>query len=391
MNYFETKDTNSCCSCGACSLACPQQCITLVPDKCGVKYPQINESKCIKCKKCERVCPIINAENVKTAGELKSYALLLNDEKEKIASASGGAFSAIIKAYGDVNTFIYGAEMKDCKVLHGEAKGIEDAKRFRKSKYVKSELSDTFLKIKNRLENNKKVVFSGTPCQVAALKCYLSKKYENLLTVEVVCHGVPSQKLFDSYIRWMEKRYHKNVTDVKMRQKDKKGDMYGTEIIFDDGKTKTLKSWQNPWMLAYSKLLMFMDSCYSCPFASEHRVADLTIGDLWGGEEYLPEWDHSKGASLVLANSEKGREIMNNLKDVQLKEYDFAIATKKNPNLIKPTKGNAEAVKNFKEEAVSDFEAACKKRHFLLYSKLGRMLNFLPTGIKRYIKKRLGV
>lgn len=387
MNYFITSDKKDCCSCGVCAQVCPKKCITYEKDECGIPYPVVNKEECINCKKCEKACPLINAESLKQNTCEKSYALILDDEKKRAESSSGGAFSAIMDAVCDDNTYIYGAEMSGCSVVHSEASNIEEAGKFKKSKYIKSDTLGIWHSIKDRVESGSKVLFSGTPCQVAALKSFLGKDYDNLFTVELVCHGVPGQALFDSFVRGVEKKYKNKVKTVKMRIKDGKGDFYVSEIVFENGRTKALKTWQNPWMLAYSKKVMFMDSCYSCVFASEKRTADLTIGDLWGGEKLGEEWEFTKGISLLLVNSAKGQKIVNGFSEVKIKEYCFQDAVKRNPNLIAPTKCNEKTVKQFKEAAVKDFVGACKRNKFMFNARIGRLLRFLPAPLRNKLKK----
>jgi Coenzyme F420 hydrogenase/dehydrogenase, beta subunit C terminus. len=175
-------------------------------DKDGFIYPEVDKNICIDCGKCKSVCPFATSEKLKHKKAEYCYALQLNDKKELFKSASGGAFGAIVKAYCDKNFIIFGAEMcGDLKVRHTAAETIENSYKFKKSKYLKSDTYGIYPEVKKALAGGKKVLFSGVGCQVAGLKGYLGKEYDNLLTVDLVCHGTPSQKIFEYYLKYLEK------------------------------------------------------------------------------------------------------------------------------------------------------------------------------------------
>ena len=277
MNYFISSKKNECCGCGTCALVCPKSCIKMEEDICGVRRPVIDKSDCIGCKKCERVCPMINPDEKKNKLPGTAYAIAINDDEILYQSTSGGAFSAIAAAYCDENTIIFGACFdKNLKVRHESVKGTNEISKFRKSKYVKSELGDSFKKVKNALEQGNKVLFSGTPCQISALYAYLGKRSDNILTIDLICHGTPGQALFDSYIKSLEKKYGKKVTNVTMRVK-KDDCMYTMKVDFSN-KSKYIYSDEDLWMHSYFERMIQMESCGTCPYADSRRVGDITLG-----------------------------------------------------------------------------------------------------------------
>lgn len=338
MNYFDTKNKSLCCGCTACASVCPVQCITMQEDKDGFIYPKIDKEKCINCGLCKKVCPFIHSEELKHEVAKDCYAMVLDDKKEMFKSASGGAFFAIMNAFCDENYVIYGSEMcQDLQVRHSRAESIEEAQKFRKSKYVKSEINGTYILAKKDLEEGKKVLFSGTGCQIGGLKGFLQKDYENLLTVDLVCHGVPSNKIFKNYIGFIEKKYNKKIERYQFRSKYK-NDPLSVKISFENGKKVQVFAQIDKYMIAFLTYLDLMPSCYNCKFADSKRTGDITIADFWGIEKFNYEFDSHKGTSLIIPNSLKGIDIINQLEEVKLFETKLENALVQNDNLKEPTK-----------------------------------------------------
>lgn len=359
MNYFESGLVNECCGCGTCMRVCPVSCIEMKADICGNVYPHINESLCIKCKRCEHVCPIANAERLKNESSDSVFALAVKDDEALERSTSGGAFGAIAKAFSDDNTVIFGAYMsEDLTVKHGCVDSIEKIDKFRKSKYVKSELGSSFEIAKQSLNSGKKVLFSGTPCQIAALKSFLGKEYEGLLTIDLVCHGAPNAQLFQSYVNALSKKYRREISSVTMRIK-KDDTEYGMKIVCGK-KTKILYPDEDMWMTAFFKRLSQMESCGTCPFADTKRVADITLGDFWGIRNIDASWNAGKGVSAVIPNTLKGAEILNKIENATIKEYKIIAILQYNQNLNKAQSLHSARV-DFQREAMSDFSVAIKK------------------------------
>jgi len=388
MNYFVSGEKNECCGCGTCALACPRACITMEEDICGIKRPVINKSSCINCKICERVCPMINPNGKKNNSPMAIYAIVLNDEKILYQSTSGGAFSAIAEAYCDADTVVFGACFdENLNVHHDSMTGVNDLSKFRKSKYVKSELGDSFWEVKNALKQGRKVLFSGTPCQIAALKAYIGKN-NNLLTVDLICHGTPGRLLFESYVKYLEKKYGKKVKKITMREK--KDDCPYTMKVEFENCSKYIYSDEDLWMQAYFKRLTQMESCGTCPYAESKRVGDITIGDFWGINNVDSGWDAKEGVSVVMANTEKGNDIIKYVENVRKKEFSINQVMIGNKNIEKsqPLNNNEQA---FKTEATKCFSNAVKKycpisKKTILKNRIKKML---PENIKIILRKIL--
>lgn len=218
-------EKNSCCGCRACEQICPQKCIEMVEDSEGFIYPRIDKSKCINCGKCKKVCPMVNNQRTENTYKQKFYKLIINDKNILQESSSGGAFTAIVNSIFSLNTEnkfkIYGSILDiDMKVKHIGIENIDELYRFRKSKYVQSNMQDCYTQIKRELKDNYTIIFTGTPCQVAGLKNFLNNtNTEKLYTIDIICHGVPSQLVFDEYIKALQKKYKSEVESFNFRER----------------------------------------------------------------------------------------------------------------------------------------------------------------------------
>lgn len=386
MNYFETQDKSLCCGCTACASICPKSCITMTPDQDGFDYPVIDKARCINCELCKKVCPFANSARLKNQAAKDCYALAINDQDILKKSASGGAFSAIMQAFCDRNFIIFGSEMDaDLKVKHTFSNSLEDAAKFRKSKYVKSDINNSYILARQALKEGKKVLFTGTGCQVAGLKGFLQRDYDNLLTVDLVCHGVPSQKLFDKYIYYLQKKHKQKIKYYGFRYKNIKS---SGNISYRLEKNKNItRMWGlDYYMQAFLSGIMFMPSCYNCHFACRERTGDITIADFWGIEHYNQNFNTGQGASLVIFNTEKGRKLINQLQNVKLFKTDINNAIKFNENLSRPSQLNKNRDK-FLELARVNFKKAAKK--YCKPSLKIRITAIMPNWMKKIIKALL--
>lgn len=320
-------DYQRCCSCGACVEACPTSCISTEKFN-GFYYPKIEESKCINCQKCIKVCPIINSNTLKNEMAAKCYSYKVDDNTLLKESTSGGAFFEIARQYDNGNTVFVGAEMKDLDVVHTLAYSFEEAKKFRKSKYIKSDTFGLFHVIKSEIEKGKQILFSGTPCQNAAIKNYLGEKSDSVLFIDLICHGVPSNDLFKKYIS--EKRNTQNVVGFEFRCKERS---YNAIKTIYKNKVKYTHSKLDDFTRCFYANMAFMPACYQCEFTTQQRVGDITIGDFWGVPIFDKSINTQNGISVVIANSQKGQSIVDRMESIYKKEFDIQTAIKYNGNL----------------------------------------------------------
>ncbi|MCL2630168.1 MAG: Coenzyme F420 hydrogenase/dehydrogenase, beta subunit C-terminal domain [Firmicutes bacterium] len=290
----------------------------------------------------------------------KCYALTVNDADLHFASTSGGAFSAIMNAFCDSGAIIVGAEMcGDLVVRHTVANSVAEATKFRKSKYVRSDTHGIYRAVLEALECEKKVLFTGTGCQVAGLKSFLGKGYDNLLTVDFVCHGTPSPEHFSRYIKELETKHGKKISQYDFRSKEN-GELLDEKIVFQNGESKFNRGRQNLWLMAFLCNIMLMPSCYKCNYAKPERESDLTIADFWGLEHYTSDFETKKGVSLVLVNTEKGQSVFDALSNVKIAEMSLDKAVKHNLSLLTPVSKHPK-YEEFNALAKTDFIKAVKK------------------------------
>lgn len=334
MNFIKLASESDCCGCSACADICPVSCIEMTYNSEHFLYPKVDETRCLKCGKCQSACPVINCDKVKNpVNDDEAYAFVSGDDERVKGSSSGGAFSVIMDSFSDKskNFSIVGAAFDGTNVVHKSVSSRESADIFRKSKYVQSDARGIYKKVEADLKDGRQVLFSGTPCMVAALKVFLGKDYEKLVTVDIVCHGVPCQYVFSKYLDEIGENNHCKVSSVSFRIK--KG--YETEnpnprtvdLVFDIGKTINLDIAGCEYLYGFHHGMFFRPSCYKCKFATPERPGDITLGDFWGIEKIKENLNSKKGVSLVRFNTEKGKEYLDDIKnagDVFDTSYSFA-------------------------------------------------------------------
>lgn len=303
---------SACYGCGACFSSCPVKAIEMKEDEKGFKYPSVNGDMCISCGKCSRVCRLVH-EPQRNEEYLGVFAFQHKDKGILDRCSSGGAFIALSDYIIDQKGIIFGAvyDRKHKKVVHILADNREDRDKMCGSKYVQSDISEVLEEAKREVLGGRKVLFSGTPCQISALNALLGgKEYNNLITVDVMCHGAPSPMVFKSYIEYAEKIHGSKVADYQFRSKIY-GYEYTTKISFDNG---DIDSSVYAKRLIKLYTLNMRDSCYSCEFASKGRVSDITIGDLWRRPKNVRVKYHL-GVSTVLVNTIKGKDLFDKIKN----------------------------------------------------------------------------
>ncbi|MGN1220228.1 MAG: Coenzyme F420 hydrogenase/dehydrogenase, beta subunit C-terminal domain [Candidatus Cryptobacteroides sp.] len=341
-----------CSGCSACAHICPKQCISMVEDNDGFLYPLVDEAACIDCGRCEKVCPAL--DSTKQSVPPKAYAAKANDEKIRLSSSSGGVFTLIAEGVLDEGGVVFGCAFNDrWEAEHICVEDKESLAKLRGSKYIQSRIGDTFFEAEKFLRNDRKVLFSGTPCQIAGLKKYLGKDYENLVTVEVICHGVPSPKVWRLYLDGLfrtECGAGKNsdlslnkmpdIQAISFRDKYDGWKKFGFKVrlsAFEAAKNTVSKSvefkecfTENTFFRLFLDNVTLRPSCYSCHSKSGRSGADITLGDFWGIENVLPDFDDDRGCSVLIVNSENGEKVLEGI-DVEKVEVDLPVAVAGNP------------------------------------------------------------
>ena len=313
---IEIKDKKNCTSCSACYNICPKNAITMKEDEEGFKYPVVDENKCIKCGLCTKVCPIINNNLRLIRNEKPSiYAAWSKDNFTRLDSTSGGIFSELARVIYEKKGYVCGAIFNNENLVeHKLSNNIKDLDNIRSSKYLQSDIDDIFKKIKEKLIDNKLVLMCGSPCQIAGLYNFLGKDYENLYTCDFICRGMNSPKIFKGYIKSLENKYKSKVKKIKFKNKIHGWHNFSTRIDFENGKTYIGGRYVDSYMVGYLKYNAFMrPACYDCKFKGLPKKSDITLADFWGIENIAPEMDENKGTSMILINSEKGKELFNKI------------------------------------------------------------------------------
>ena len=338
---MQVKNKINCTGCGACYNICPVNAITMQGDEYGFYKPVIDKAKCTNCGLCEKTCPLDNYKSKNNVPE--AFALINKNETTRLKCASGGAFAAFAKLILEQNGFVYGVIWNDEIVaVHSKAKNIEQLEKMYSSKYVQSNTLDTFKQAKKDLEDGKKVLFSGTPCQIAGFKSYLRKEYENLFTVDLICHGTPSPLIFKKYKQeFLKNKPEEKILNINFRSKI---NSWGT-TQFISIKTNSKEYIQPCNKDDYSKAFGLHASvnsmCSNCQFNKIPRIADITIGDFWGVDEYDKSLNDKKGLSIVLINNEKGQNLLKEIaKNCKLQEVPLDVATKRNTNIYSSLKAH---------------------------------------------------
>jgi len=313
----------------------------MVEDKEGFLYPAIDENKCVHCGRCRNVCPILSKMPAGFQRQVlpKTYACWINNDSIRLQSSSGGLFSAIAMSALDDGGVVFGAAFDENMHLHHI--GVVDTaslEKLRRSKYIQSEIGDSYKLTKNFLDQGKLVFFMGTPCQIAGLNHYLGKDYDNLITADLICHGVPSPGVFSKYVKYLENIYGCRLTNINFRDK-RKGWSNGffVKANLNNGKEVMLTGKRNCFLYGFGQNYFLRKSCYNCAFRRMPRQADFTLADFWGIQDKYPD-EAYKGISCLLVNSSKGKKCFDLLNTkVSFFEEPFSKAKEANKNLYRST------------------------------------------------------
>lgn len=305
---------SECCGCEACKNICQKNAISMQTDEKGFAYPAIDEAACVSCGACQKVCPL-KGDRQKPVSQ-KTYAVKHKVSAERKSSSSGGAFIEMARHIIRNNGAVYGAAYgKNFQVSHVRAVSEAALEQLKTSKYLQSRIGDVYRQVKDDLKNGMPVLFSGTGCQVQGLRSYLGRDYPQLYCVDIVCHGVPSQKLFDDYIQYLEDKYKSKAKSVNFRGKQIKNVVQDMLVTFENGKTYSCAATFDSYYMFFIKNFSLRESCYTCRFSNSERGGDITLADFWKLENQFPEFQDFKGVSLVITNNDRGEQLFAALKD----------------------------------------------------------------------------
>ncbi|MBQ8248242.1 MAG: Coenzyme F420 hydrogenase/dehydrogenase, beta subunit C-terminal domain [Lachnospiraceae bacterium] len=308
-NLFDIQDKAQCCGCSACFAACPTNAITLTLDSEGFLYPKISKEKCVDCNRCVQVCPLKkDRDNV---AETKDFFAIKHRKKDTIQkSSSGGFFTAISDFIFEKGGVVYGVSFdENFRAIHTRADNQSARNKMCCSKYLQSDLGETFQMVKADLTKGIPVLFTGTPCQVEGIHSYLGRDYKNFYAVDIICHGVPSPLMFSEHITNIEKKRKTKVVNYKCRSKIKGWHTHTEEAFFKNGKSEAGTPLLQEHKVLFYKGYILRPSCYECRFTNLKRSSDITMGDFWGIEKSMPDWDDQIGTSMILLNTPKGKQL----------------------------------------------------------------------------------
>ena len=392
-NSIACLDKSKCYSCHSCVLSCPKNAIRMQETSEGFLYPDVN-AECVHCGICIHACPALTPPAIDVF-EKECYCAYLLDSEKRMQSTSGGVFSGLAEKIILDGGIVFGAAYDtDLNVSQIAVDNLNDLQKLKGSKYVESYTGDSFKQVKLFLDKGRSVLYSGTPCMIAGLKTFLGKTYENLITVDIICHGVPSRKLFRKYLEWLEKKYRGKIIYYGFRDKDVGGWSCGGKAKTKT-KTKTIAGSCDPYYASFLRGETYRESCYTCPFANTQRIGDITLGDFWGVERFYPEIDRTKGVSCVIVNSCKGQAFFDSVKEKMYKQKtllkDICVD---NTNLNHPTVKSS--IRSYIYIGINEltpirfFEKIKYENSILIQVRRG-ILKLFPKSFKQAVKSVLGV
>jgi len=318
-------DKTKCTGCTACASVCPAGAITMDADEEGFLYPQVNAEKCSGCGLCDRICPVQKSAVYAPQQARKAFLIKHTDDAIRADSTSGGFFTPMAEWTFQQGGAVCAATFdNEFRVVHAFAESGDDLHHFRGSKYVQSDLNDCFVRIRDMLKAGRIITFVGTPCQVYGLKAFLGSEYDHLYTVDLVCHGVPSPRLWDVYLQYQQRKYRSRVKDVAFRSKIHGYHSGSMRIRFSNGQEYIRGSKVDPMLRSFYGNLVSRPSCYACPFKELERCADFSIYDTWHASKLLPEIrkESSKGFTNVIAHTQRAAQIIRQLPGLCIFETD---------------------------------------------------------------------
>ena len=381
---FDKKE--DCCGCGSCMNVCPKSAISMQEDEFGYKYPAIDTNLCVGCGLCQKACAF---QNGKVEHEpLLTFAASARKGEILRKSSSGGLFAVLAGKTLSENGAVFGAAYDErLQVRHICIESAGQLPALQGSKYVQSDTGNTFSQVKKMLREGRKVLYSGTPCQIAGLYGYLGGDHENLTTIDLICHGVPNGRMFGDYLKSLG-----NVERFTFRDKSIGWGISGTSLV--DG--KTVKIWESasPYVYYFSKGMIHRDSCYQCRYACKNRPAYITLGDFWGIEKQHPEFlkvfRQECGISAVIVNSEKGKRFLRDCQgELVLKKSEFGKVQAGNTQLRQPSTLSPKRAEILALYRDGGWEAVEKRfnENIGLHRYSSQIKSYIPASVKSVLKK----
>lgn len=354
-------DKGACCGCHGCASVCPAGCITMEQDGEGFLYPRVDEARCLRCGRCEAVCPV--TAPAKTGGEPAAWAARSLDDGLRLQSSSGGVFSELAAAVMADGGVVFGAAFDDhFDVGHIRADSPAALERLRGSKYVQSAIGQTYRQAKESLDRGTTVLFTGTPCQIAGLRRFLGAGYENLITQDIVCHGVPSPAVWQKYVQYRQKAAGKKLRQICFRDKARGWRQYRLSLEFEDRTRCGVPHGEDLFMGCFLADLCLRPSCHQCAFKLKNGQSDITLADFWGIEKVLPEPDDNRGTSLVLIHTERGRALFDSVRHrLDCRQVDAGEALRYNAAAVRSAAPHPKRDAFLEQLAHSDFRETAER------------------------------
>lgn len=380
------KTNSKCTGCHACYSICPKDAISMVENSEGFQEPKIDKVKCINCNLCSNICPVNNIDSNNNFNKPKIYASWSLDKENKKTSSSGGCFYEYAKYIISTGGIVIGAGFDDdFNVIHKAVEKIEDIELLKGSKYVQSKIDNMYKKTKTYLDKKIKVLFVGTPCQIAGLYAFLNNKvYNELYTLDLICHGVPTPKLYRKYLNEIKEEKKSDIKSVSFRNKDKGWKKFSMKVQLESYTyRKTLN--KDSYMRLFLNNICLRESCYECEFSKIPRQADITLGDYWGIGDKYDDLDDDTGVSEIVINSNKGEELNAMIRNnIFMKETEFKYGIKVNPCLV----GSVSKSIN-RENFFEELELLSCKQLVNKYCPKTKLLKRICYRIKLVLKKLL--
>ncbi len=369
-----------CYGCTACASVCPKGAIAMKENEEGFKYPSVDENACVSCGLCKKVCPVLNRRVSEKGSVRTAYGVQHTDPEVLKNSTSGGMFTALSDRIFAEGGVVCGAAFDEqMTVRHIRATTVEERNAMRGSKYVQSDLGEIFAEIKRDLSDGRKVLFTGTPCQVDGLRRFLGDHTEGLVCVDLICHGSPSPKILREQFRFIEKKTRRKLVNYQFRPKRWSWHVHREIAHLEGGKELHSNAYSDLWQQIYYMRLCHRPSCHSCQYSNIDRVGDLTIADCRGIDKIVPDFGSDAGVSLVLVNTPLGEEVMEKLLST-MKTQELSLESVMQPPLRQPSKPNGRREHFWAIYHKDGYEAAIKfyfGKHYALKYKIKKILKKL--------------